>query len=213
MAYGIMAGLRQLDAECAALLAQKRIRDLDEDAGAVASDGIGADSTAVLQVLQNCECVLDQLVRSVAFEVGNEPHTAGIVLAARIEEAARARMSQRRIRVRRARGCFGLRRHDLAFNSPASHQGLPARARFDPPATHPTARRKMPHVARSRTPPLHGPAPPSDRRRPPYNLPDRMKGCAAASGGAAPCGRSPQIASTHPTRASASRFPASAARR
>ena len=143
MADGIVAGLRQLDAERAALLAQELVRDLDQDAGAVAGDRIGADGTAVLQVLQDGERVLDQLVRFLAFEVGDEPDAAGIVLAARIEEPARARMSQRGIRLPHARCRLRFNRHGLSpFGSLASTSGRSARARLGPPATRAKARRK-----------------------------------------------------------------------
>ena len=63
MADGVVAGLRQLDVERGALLREERVRDLDEDAGAVAGDRVGAHGAAVLEVLQDSERVLDHLVR------------------------------------------------------------------------------------------------------------------------------------------------------
>ena len=86
-----------------ALLGEELVRDLDEDAGAVAGDRVGADGTAVLEVLQDGERVLDELVRLLALEVGDEADAAGVVLAARIEQPARAWTSRRGIRLPRAR--------------------------------------------------------------------------------------------------------------
>ena len=45
--------------ELRALLGQELVRDLDQDAGAVAGDRIGADGAAVLEVLEDVERVLD----------------------------------------------------------------------------------------------------------------------------------------------------------
>ena len=49
--------------ELGAFLGEELVRDLDEDAGAVAGDRIGADRAAMLEVLENVERVLDDLVR------------------------------------------------------------------------------------------------------------------------------------------------------
>ena len=65
------------------------MRDLDQNAGAVAGDRIGADRAAVLEVLQDAERVFDELVGLAAFEIGNKADATGIVFAAGIEQAAR----------------------------------------------------------------------------------------------------------------------------
>ena len=56
-------GLRQLDARLCALFGEERVRDLDQDAGAVAHQRVGADGAAMLEVLEDLERVLDDLVR------------------------------------------------------------------------------------------------------------------------------------------------------
>ena len=50
-ANAIFAGRGQIDALFLHLRAQIRIRDLDQDAGPIAHQGIGADRTAVIEVL------------------------------------------------------------------------------------------------------------------------------------------------------------------
>ena len=46
-----------------AFLLEELVRDLDQDAGAVAGQRVGADGAAVLEVLEDAERVLDDLVR------------------------------------------------------------------------------------------------------------------------------------------------------
>ena len=199
-----------------AFLAQELVGDLDEDAGAVAGNRIGADRTAVLQVLQDGERVLDQLVRLPALEVGDEPDAASIVLAARIEQPARAwTSSARHPAAARSLSHSFQPSWPSPFGSLSSHHRVAGSARASAlPHRAPKRGGNKPSFARSRTPPLHGPLPPPVRRSIPLNLPDRMRGCAAASGGAVPCGRSPQIcedASQH--RRPHRRFPAGCGRR
>ena len=88
-----------------------------------------------------------------------------------------SRTSRRSIRLRRAHDRFALQCHGLSpFSSLASTTGVVQLARTSTlPHTHPEARRKMPSVARSRTPPLHGPIPPLARFSYPSNLPDRTR--------------------------------------
>jgi len=60
------------------------VRDLQQDAGAVAHTRIGADRAAMLEIAENLQPILDDLVRLVAFDVGDESDAAGVVLEARI---------------------------------------------------------------------------------------------------------------------------------
>jgi hypothetical protein len=52
------------------------VRDLHEDAGAVAGARVGADRAAVLEVAEDGERVLDQRVRALALDVGDEANPA-----------------------------------------------------------------------------------------------------------------------------------------
>src|SRR5436190_3467920 len=65
------------------------VRRLHQNAGAVAGARIGADRTAMFEIAQDRERVLDDLVRLAALDVGDEADTAGILFVARIEQAVR----------------------------------------------------------------------------------------------------------------------------
>ena len=82
-------GLGRREAEPVGLLGEELVRDLHQDAGAVAGARIGADRAAMLEVAQDGERVLDQLVRLAALDVGDEADAAGILLERRIVEALR----------------------------------------------------------------------------------------------------------------------------
>ena len=60
------------------------VGNLHHDAGAVASPGVGAFGSTVLQVLQHGDGIGYQLVGLVAVQVGDHSHSAGIVLVCRI---------------------------------------------------------------------------------------------------------------------------------
>ena len=62
------------------------MRDLHQDAGAVAGARIGADRAAMLEIEQDGQRVLDDLVRLAALDVGNESDAAGILFLRRIEQ-------------------------------------------------------------------------------------------------------------------------------
>jgi hypothetical protein len=63
------------------------VGDLDQDAGAVAHQLVGADRAAVIQVLEDLQPLLDDAVRLLALDMGDEADTAGVVLAARVVQA------------------------------------------------------------------------------------------------------------------------------
>ena len=62
------------------------MRDLDQHAGAVADQRIGADRAAVRQVLEDLQALRDDVVRAAALQVGDEADAAGIVPDARVIE-------------------------------------------------------------------------------------------------------------------------------
>ena len=106
-ADGVFAGRRQREAELGGLAGEELVRDLHQDAGAVAGARIGADRAAMLEVEQDRQRVLDDLVRLAALDVGNEPDAAGILVERRIIKTARARtpgsaLSTKRAPVRRS---------------------------------------------------------------------------------------------------------------
>ncbi len=89
VADGIVAELRYRDLQFRAFLAQERVGDLDQDAGAVAHQRVGADCTAVLEVLENFERIGDDLVARARLQVDDETDAAGIDLAFRIKQPLR----------------------------------------------------------------------------------------------------------------------------
>jgi hypothetical protein len=62
------------------------VRDLDENAGAVARRRIRADGTAMLEITEHAEGVGDEAVRSSSFHVGDKADSTGIFLECGIEE-------------------------------------------------------------------------------------------------------------------------------
>ena len=67
---------------CATSRREELVRQLDDDAGAVAAAGIAADRAAVRQVLQQRQALAYDLVRGRAADVGDESHAAGVALVA-----------------------------------------------------------------------------------------------------------------------------------
>ena len=74
-------------------LAEKRVRHLHEDAGAVAGVLLAAAGAAVLQVEQDLERLADDVVRLAVLQVDDEADAAGIVLVARIVQTLLVRQS------------------------------------------------------------------------------------------------------------------------
>ena len=89
-ADGVGAGLGQLEAGD---LAEEGVRDLEQDAGAVARVGLGAGGAAVLEVAQYGERLLDQRMAGLAGEGGHEADAAGVVLVAGVVHTLRGRAS------------------------------------------------------------------------------------------------------------------------
>ena len=68
------------------LLAEEPVRNLDQDAGAVAGQRVGADRAAVGQVLQDLQALLDDGVALRALDVRDEADAAGVVFVGRVVE-------------------------------------------------------------------------------------------------------------------------------
>ena len=63
------------------------VGDLDQDAGAVAHQLVGADRAAVVEVLEDLQALRDDAVRALALDVGDEADAAGIVFVGRVVQA------------------------------------------------------------------------------------------------------------------------------
>ena len=62
------------------------MRDLDQNAGAVAGQRVGTDSAAMLEVLENLQGIFYDAMRFEPFEVGDEADAASIPFKRRVEK-------------------------------------------------------------------------------------------------------------------------------
>ena len=90
-ADAVLAGRRQGEAQRGALAREELVRNLDQDAGAVAGFRIAAAGAAVRQVDQDLYALDDDVVRFLTLDVGDEADAAGIVLMAGIVKTLRGR--------------------------------------------------------------------------------------------------------------------------
>ena len=86
-----MPDRRKRDPELSARTTQERVRQLDEDACAVALQRIGAGRTPMREVFENGKALAHDRVGFAALDVRDEAEAARIVLVPRIVEALRAR--------------------------------------------------------------------------------------------------------------------------
>ena len=129
-ADAVFAGRRQRDAERLGLAGEELVRDLHQDAGAVAGARIGADRAAMLEVDQDGQRVVDDLVRLAALDVGDESDAAGILGERRIVKAVRlGRAGIGGIAIERARvdECDGVASACSCLSAPRSSSSLSRR--------------------------------------------------------------------------------------
>src|SRR5690606_19643852 len=79
-ARAVVSSLRQRDADGGAFLAEERVGDLGQDAGAIACERIATACTPVLEIQEDIDALLDNFVRSLAPDVSNHSDAAGVVL-------------------------------------------------------------------------------------------------------------------------------------
>ncbi len=87
----VFAGRRQAEAVLLGRRGEERVRDLDQDAGAVAGARIGADGAAMLEIAEDRKRVLDDLVGFAALDVGDESDPARALAQRRIIEPLHGR--------------------------------------------------------------------------------------------------------------------------
>ncbi len=78
-------------------MAQQRVRDLDQAAGAVADQRIGADRAAMVEIDEDFETAADDVVRFSAFDVGDKTDAARVMLVAGIIQAWSSCLSHRQM--------------------------------------------------------------------------------------------------------------------
>ena len=90
-ADAVLAGLRKLDVARLAFATEERIRQLNQDAGAVARQRIAAAGAAMHEVQKDIDSLFDDVVRRSAGDVGDEADATGVVLVARVVESSTLR--------------------------------------------------------------------------------------------------------------------------
>src|SRR5262249_45573467 len=78
------AGSRESEADFRRFARKKIVRDLNQNACAVARFRVTAACAAVRQIDENLNALLDDVVRFLAFDVGDKPNSACIMLLARV---------------------------------------------------------------------------------------------------------------------------------
>src|SRR5262249_27741033 len=85
-------------AELARLPGEEFVRDLDQNAGAVARAGVGTNGAAMLKVEEDGERILNDLVGPPPFDIGDEADAAGILVECGIVEPTHGCGGTRRCR-------------------------------------------------------------------------------------------------------------------
>ena len=80
---------RQREAQLGALAREELVRNLNQDARAVARLRIAAAGAAMRQVDQDLNALQDDVVRLLALDVGDKADAAGVVLVARVVQSLR----------------------------------------------------------------------------------------------------------------------------
>ena len=94
-ADAVLPDRRQRDAELAARAAQEGVGQLDQDAGAVALQRIGARRAAMRQVLEDRQALPDDGVILAALDVRDEAQPARVVLVGGVVQTLAARRPHR----------------------------------------------------------------------------------------------------------------------
>src|SRR5262249_49195721 len=79
-AHTVLARLRKREAQGGTLAREELMRNLNQDAGAIAGFRITAARTPVRQADEDLDPLPDNVVRLVAFDTRDEAYTTGIVL-------------------------------------------------------------------------------------------------------------------------------------
>ncbi len=83
----ILARRRQREAQFCALARKEGVRDLDQDACAIAGLRIATASAAMREIDEDLQAFGDNVVRLLALNIDYEANAAGVVLVARVVES------------------------------------------------------------------------------------------------------------------------------
>ena len=86
-----MALRRQVEAQLGAFRREERMRDLGQDAAAVAERRIRAHRAAVVEVDQNLQALFEDIVRLAVLHVGHEANAARVMLFGWVVQPLRRR--------------------------------------------------------------------------------------------------------------------------
>ena len=93
-AHAVLSSVGQRDVRLRAGGAQECVRDLEEDARAVAGPGVAAYGAPVLEVLEEQQRVAHDVMGSRAPEMRHETHAAPVVLMGRVVQPLRGGQSR-----------------------------------------------------------------------------------------------------------------------
>ena len=96
-ADAIGSRFRQREAQLLAFAGEEFVRNLDQDAGAIAGFWIAAAGAAMRQVEQHLDSLLDNVVTFMAADVGDKTNAAGVVLVRGIVKSLGGRQAIARI--------------------------------------------------------------------------------------------------------------------
>src|SRR5271165_461095 len=96
--HAIGAGLRQLHPKLATFARKEDVRNLNQDASAVASLRVATGSAAMSEVDEDLKALADDIVAFFAADAGDQSHSAGIVLVAWVIKTLRLRIAETTIR-------------------------------------------------------------------------------------------------------------------
>ena len=90
-------GLGKSETELLAFAREELVRNLDQDAGAIAGFRIAAAGAAMGQIQQDLNSLANDVVTLVAADAGDKPDAAGIVLVRRVVETLGGRQAIGRV--------------------------------------------------------------------------------------------------------------------
>ena len=79
-ADAVVTGRRQFDALVRQLGTEEAVRNLEQHAGAISGEWVGADRTAMSEVGEHRQALRKDLIALAALDIGHEPDSAGIMI-------------------------------------------------------------------------------------------------------------------------------------
>ena len=93
-AHAVLSDVRQFDVRLLRLRDEKLMRHLNENARAIAGVDLAATRAAMIEIHQDLQALLDEIMRLLALDVGDEADAAGVLFKLRIIQALLRRQVQ-----------------------------------------------------------------------------------------------------------------------